>query len=504
MMRMKRMTGFAVALMLALSMGVFGAFSGLAETASHTHDWHFTAAGDTITARCDGAGACDITEGLTLTIRPPEGLSYSGKPKPAALNEDFNKKVFGRRHTITYVDGENNYSSAAPVNAGTYTAYVGPMQDMDMPRASVRFTIEKADLPVVDWPEPVNSSYDGELHALVKPPIALPAGAVGLQYSADGGANWIDAIPAAVNANTYTLMAKYVGDANHNDALCPAMTATIDEAPNGIILPTMTAEGEDAFRITWTEAHNVDGYDVFLKKCSDKSTGRKVAASVEGATEVTIDGLKKKTNYKACVRAWVKKGSQKEYVLELSPVVHAITGGIAKGVVNPGSLKVDHADITLRIDRTIRVSGSVQGVKKGRLRKHAPRLRFISSDPGVATVSKKGDVTAVGGGTCEIYVLTNNGIWKSVHVTVDPSPERVWLNKPRKYMKVGQKQDLGAVLKLWPGKSVTGLTWKSSNEDVATVDQKGMVTAVKKGKATITVTSTNGKHARLNLTVNRP
>ena len=64
-----------------------------------------------------------------------------------------------------------------------------------MPRASVRFTIEKADLPVVDWPEPVNSSYDGELHALVKPPIALPAGAVGLQYSADGGANWIDAIP---------------------------------------------------------------------------------------------------------------------------------------------------------------------------------------------------------------------------------------------------------------------------------------------------------------------
>ena len=51
---------------------------------------------------------------------------------------------------------------------------------------------------------------------------------------------------------------------------------------------------------------------------------------------------------------------------------------------------------------------------------------------------------------------------------------------------------------------MTGLTWKSSNEDVATVDQKGMVTAVKKGKATITVTSTNGKHARLNLTVNRP
>ena len=497
-----RRSGPAAALILALTLCIVGAFPATGE-GSHTHSWRFTAAGDTITAHCDGAGACDITEGLTLTLRPPEGLSYSGREKPATLNEDYNPKVFGKKHAITYVDAENNYTTAAPVNAGTYTAYVGPMQDMDVPRASVRFTIEKADLPVVQWPEPVDSSYDGELHALVKPPLTLPEGAVALRYSADGGATWIDAIPAAVSANTYTLMAKFVGDGNHNDAPCPDMTATIDEAPNGLIIATMTAEGEDAFKITWTEAHNVDGYDVFLKECSDKSSSRKVAASVEGATEVTLDGLKKKTNYKACVRAWVRQANEKVYVLDPSPVAHAITGGILKGVVNPGSLKVDYTEVTLRIDRTVRISGSVKGVRKGKVLKHAPRLRFISTDPGVATVSKKGDVTGVSGGSCEIYVLANNGLWKSVKVTVDPSPKRVWLNKPRKYMKVGQKQDLGAVLKLWPGKSVTGLTWESSNEAVATVDQRGTVTAVKKGEATVTVTTTNGKRARLKITVNR-
>ena len=45
------------------------------------------------------------------------------------------------------------------------------------------------------------------------------------------------------------------------------------------------------------------------------------------------------------------------------------------------------------------------------------------------------------------------------------------------------------------------LTWKSSNEEVATVDSQGKVTALKAGNATITVTTTNGKEATCEVTV---
>ena len=50
--------------------------------------------------------------------------------------------------------------------------------------------------------------------------------------------------------------------------------------------------------------------------------------------------------------------------------------------------------------------------------KHAASLRYLSSDTGVATVSKSGKIKAVGKGTCYVYVYTKNGINKKVKVTV--------------------------------------------------------------------------------------
>ena len=44
--------------------------------------------------------------------------------------------------------------------------------------------------------------------------------------------------------------------------------------------------------------------------------------------------------------------------------------------------------------------------------------------------------------------------------------------------------------------SSTELTWESSNPNVASVDQEGMVIARSTGQATIKVTSSNGKVAR--------
>ena len=47
------------------------------------------------------------------------------------------------------------------------------------------------------------------------------------------------------------------------------------------------------------------------------------------------------------------------------------------------------------------------------------------------------------------------------------------------------------------------IKWSSSNKKVATVDQSGLVTAVKKGSATITAKSSNGKKATCKVTVKK-
>ena len=98
-------------------------------------------------------------------------------------------------------------------------------------------------------------------------------------------------------------------------------------------------------------------------------------------------------------------------------------------------------------------------------------------------------------------MLTTNGIYKAVTVTVDASATKVSINKPARTMRVGAKQHLGSKVKLTPAMAITTLTWTSSNPAVATVDDTGTVTALKKGKTTITVTTANGKKTKVKIKV---
>ena len=50
---------------------------------------------------------------------------------------------------------------------------------------------------------------------------------------------------------------------------------------------------------------------------------------------------------------------------------------------------------------------------------HTRKIRYLSSDPHIAKVDKKGRVTAVGKGKCLIYAMSINGCYKSIKVTVN-------------------------------------------------------------------------------------
>ncbi|WP_081777171.1 Ig-like domain-containing protein [Ruminococcus sp. FC2018] len=78
--------------------------------------------------------------------------------------------------------------------------------------------------------------------------------------------------------------------------------------------------------------------------------------------------------------------------------------------------------------------------------------------------------------------------WVRIEPVADVA--EVSLNKSETTIAVGGKETLSATVS--PINSVGTVTWKSSDETVATVDESGVVTAVSEGTATITATATNG------------
>ena len=129
-------------------------------------------------------------------------------------------------------------------------------------------------------------------------------------------------------------------------------------------------------------------------------------------------------------------------------------------------------------------------------------LTWKSSKPKVAIVDASGNVVPVGEGKAKITVTTHNKKKATITVVVvDPyKPLGISINQGKMVtLKAGQTLRLGVTLN--PVSARSALTWKSSKPAVATVDGSGLVRAVKKGKAKITVTTYNKKKATFTVVV---
>ncbi len=126
-------------------------------------------------------------------------------------------------------------------------------------------------------------------------------------------------------------------------------------------------------------------------------------------------------------------------------------------------------------------------------------LKWKSSNPKVAAVTKKGVVVGRKVGKAVITVTAANGYSAEATITVKAAPDSVTLSKSGTVtLKRGKTLKLKATL---PKKTASALTWKSSRPKIASVDQKGVVRALKKGTAVITVKTFNGKTAKVTIKV---
>lgn len=124
---------------------------------------------------------------------------------------------------------------------------------------------------------------------------------------------------------------------------------------------------------------------------------------------------------------------------------------------------------------------------------------WISSNNRVATVNQNGQVKALSAGTCYIIASSDNGKSAKCKIKVVTLPSKIKLNK--KSCTLGVRKSISLKYTLPAGSVSPKITWTSSNKKVARVDKTGKVTALKKGKAVITVTTSNKKKATCVITV---
>lgn len=143
------------------------------------------------------------------------------------------------------------------------------------------------------------------------------------------------------------------------------------------------------------------------------------SAPAGAANDCTVTGLKKGTAYKAYVMAWRMENGQKAYIGSASPTVHAIAGGLNARYCNAKGVRVRSKVLSVKVGRRKKLRASVKGSVKGKkVLRHARKLRYFSSDTGVAVVDGKGRVKGVAPGTCTIYAVANNGASAAVTVNV--------------------------------------------------------------------------------------
>lgn len=155
--------------------------------------------------------------------------------------------------------------------------------------------------------------------------------------------------------------------------------------------------------------------------------------------------------------------------------------------------------LTLNAGETASISGNVVVTPENATNKG---VKYYSSDRKVATVDKDGTITGVAGGKATITVKTADGLFTAAcEVTVSGAPaESITLDKTELELAKGKTYALAA--NVTPKNTV--VTWSSSKASVASVDEKGVVTANKKGEAVITAATASGLTATCKVTVTIP
>ncbi len=120
-------------------------------------------------------------------------------------------------------------------------------------------------------------------------------------------------------------------------------------------------------------------------------------------------------------------------------------------------------------------------------------VSWSSSNSKIASVNKKGKVTAKGKGKATITAKVGSKKLKCAIKVETP-----------KISSASATLNTGKTKKLSLSGNTQKITWSSSNKSIATVSSKGLVSAKKAGTATITAKLASGKTYKCKVTIKKP
>ena len=165
-------------------------------------------------------------------------------------------------------------------------------------------------------------------------------------------------------------------------------------------------------------------------------------------------------------------------------------------IIKVTSITLNKTSLTLEVEKSETLTATVKPDNAT-----DKTVTWSSDKKSVAIVDSNGKVTAKAKGSATISCKANDGsgVQAICAVTVsNPKPDTITLPTEA---TVTAGQALTLTPTVTPANAEYTLTWSSDDETVATVDQDGVVTGMKKGKSFINVETDNGKTAYCKLTV---
>ncbi len=170
------------------------------------------------------------------------------------------------------------------------------------------------------------------------------------------------------------------------------------------------SSGKTSHTLRWNLVKSADGYKIYGAENSKKVKCLKTVSKKTNSWK--HKNLKKGKQYKYYVTAY-KNVNGKRVVLAQSLTAFSITNGGKYG--NPSKIETKKTSVSVKTGKTVRLKVKVAGKK---LSPAGKKLRFVSSDPSVAKVSSKGVITGKKFGSCTVYCIAQNGLYKKIKVKV--------------------------------------------------------------------------------------
>ncbi len=329
-------------------------------------------------------------------------------------------------------------------------------------------------------------------------------------YQYDGGMQ-SNSVPGTKFANVFTAHAEG-GDLGETIEAIAFYTPTSNVTYTVNIYGDVTGTNPESGTLIATQTGTTTYagyYTVKLKKpCTvEKNTKFSVVISLskEGYTAemgyeqpVSTSDWYQVTTHADAGESYIYNGSWRDFTNYYSNLtnsnlrIKAFTNNVQSGeIVAPESIEIDDEilsnGITLGVTQSYTVSAKVNPSNTTNR-----KLIWTSSDTSIATVAN-GVVTGVSSGTAVITVKcdADNTIYKTFSVTVD-ADTLISISVSADSQKFKRYSEYTFSASANPSTaSLEGLTWSSSNTNVATIDSTGKVKTVGVGKTTITATCGN-------------